>query len=98
MGGVPICLIYNEEIDVRRLVKLYRINHVISAKDVRNADLFNYSLGVGRTSMIAMWEGPFDHYFKLDADMVIWGNMLDYLPECEKYDFVHTSPYEASTV
>lgn len=93
MGDVPVCVIVDGDFSVRTLIRRFGIQ-AIYREDIRNPALQQESFGIGRTSVTAIWEGPFEHYFKLDADMLVWGNLLDWLPECEPYDFVHTSPYE----
>ena len=74
LGGVPICLIVDGDVDTRGLVAAYGA-HVIDRGGVRSTFLRERSYGWGLTKMIALWEAPFATFLMLDADTVVWGDV-----------------------
>jgi hypothetical protein len=71
----PICLVVDGDFDVSDLKCDYdlivlRISGLPCEK-MRSMIEHNQ-----RAKLAAMWEGPFDYYVWLDADAVVWGNLL----------------------
>jgi lipopolysaccharide biosynthesis glycosyltransferase len=76
MGNVPICLIVDGIFSTEKLEKAYGVN-IINRNSVRHSALKNRSFGFGLTKMIAFWESPWERFLFLDADTVVWGNLLE---------------------
>lgn len=75
LGDVPICLIIDGEFFAPELQKAYGV-HVINRLNVKNQVLKERSFGWGLTKMIAFWESPWSKFLFLDADTIVWGNVL----------------------
>lgn len=77
LGDVPICLIVDGTFSVSDLEKAYGVR-VINHLNVKNQVLKQRSFGWGKTKMIAFWESPWENFLVLDADTIVWGNILKY--------------------
>lgn len=77
LGDVPICLIIDGTFSVSRLEKIYGVKS-INYKAIASQVLKKRSLGFGLTKMIAFWESPWKHFLYLDADAIVWGNILKF--------------------
>lgn len=77
LGDVPICLIIDGEFAAPELQKAYGVQ-VINRLNVKNQALKERSFGWGLTKMVAFWESPWRNFLFLDADTIVWGNMLKY--------------------
>lgn len=86
LGDVPIALIVDGDVSTRDLEKTYGVQ-VIRKQNVRAEALRNRSFGMGITKMIAFWESPWENFFYLDADTVIWGDILKHA-DFERFDFI----------
>jgi hypothetical protein len=95
LGDVPVCLFVDGDFSVRELERTYGIR-AIYARDVADPELRRRSYGYGLTKMIVFWESPFERFLYLDADTVIWGDVLDGL-DVARADFIFNAPHEAYT-
>jgi len=86
LGEVPICLIIDGTFSTRKLEKTYGVQ-VIDKNSVRHPELKQRSFGFGLTKMIAFWESPWEKFLFLDADTIVWGNLLNYIDH-EQYDLI----------
>ncbi|XWK88413.1 MAG: hypothetical protein U7127_30240 [Phormidium sp.] len=77
LGDVPICLIIDGEFSAKELEKAYGVK-VINHLNVKNKVLRERSFGWGLTKMVAFWESPWSNFLFLDADTIVWGDMLKY--------------------
>ena len=82
-GDVPICLIYDGTYE-GDLAERYGVR-VMPRSDVRNDALRERSFGWGFTKMVAFWEAPWPKFLLLDADTVVWRDVLQYakLDDCD---------------
>jgi hypothetical protein len=95
LGDVPVCLFVDGEFSVRQLQHTYGVQ-AIYAKDVADPELRRRSYGYGLTKMIVFWASPFERFLYLDADTVVWGNVLEGLG-VEQVDFIFNQPHETYT-
>ncbi len=77
LGDVPICLILDGTFPVQPLEKAYGVR-VINRSNVAHKVLAEKSFGWGLTKMIAFWESPWKNFLYLDADTVVWGDILKF--------------------
>lgn len=77
LGDVPICLIVDGTFSVSLLQKTYNVS-VINSLNVKNEFLRQNSFGWGLTKMIAFWESPWNNFLVLDADTIVWGDLLKF--------------------
>lgn len=90
MGNVPICLIVDGTFSTEEIERVYGAK-IINRNSVRHPTLKNRSFGFGLTKMLAFWESPWEKFLFLDADTVVWGNLLERIkPEqiCSEYDLI----------
>jgi glycosyltransferase family protein len=93
---IPICLIQDGDFSIESEKKAYNIQHVIKRKDVKDDFLRENCFGSRCTNMIAFWESPFDRFFYIDSDTIVWGDILKGI-EFSQFDFIHNSPHELYT-
>lgn len=86
LGEVPIALIVDGDVSTTALEKQYNIQ-VIRRETVTSALLRERSFGMGLTKMVAFWESPWKNFLYLDADTVLWGDMLKHA-NFEAFDFI----------
>lgn len=77
LGDVPICLIIDGTFSTKALETAYDVQ-VINRLNIKNDILRQRSFGWGLTKMIAFWESPWQHFLVLDADTIVWGNILQF--------------------
>lgn len=95
LGDVPICLLVDGTFSVSDLEKAYNVR-VINHLNVKHQVLRQRSFGWGKTKMVAFWESPWQNFLVLDADTIVWGNLLKFA-NFEKFDFIIDRPcYEYS--
>ncbi len=86
LGNVPICLIIDGSFPTQNLTKKYGIK-IINWDNVKHPELKSKSFGFGVTKMIAFWESPWEKFLFLDADTVVWGDLLKYA-NFNKFDLI----------
>ena len=86
LGDVPICLLIDGTFSVSALEKSYGVQ-VIDRTSVSQEVLRKRSFGWGKTKMIAFWESPWSNFMVLDADTIVWGDVLK-LANFEEFDFI----------
>lgn len=95
LGDVPICLLIDGTFSVSSLEKAYGVR-VINHLNVTNPILKQRSFGWGKTKMIAFWESPWSNFLMLDADTIVWGNILKFA-NFQDFDVIIDKPcYEYS--
>ncbi|MBW4495629.1 MAG: hypothetical protein KME26_21610 [Oscillatoria princeps RMCB-10] len=77
LGDVPICLLVDGTFSVADAEKAYGVS-VINHNSVTHEVLKRRSFGWGKTKMIGFWQSPWKHFLMLDADTIIWGDLLKY--------------------
>jgi hypothetical protein len=90
LGDVPICLLIDGSFSVAPLEKSYGVR-VINHDTVSNTFLRQRSFGWGKTKMIAFWESPWSNFMVLDADTIVWGDVLKFA-NFNDFDFVIDQP------
>ncbi|PAX53387.1 hypothetical protein CK510_14295 [Brunnivagina elsteri CCALA 953] len=90
IGDVPICLIVDGDFSTQALEKTYGVK-VINKKNVCSDVLRERSFGFGLTKMIAFWESPWKHFLYLDADTIVWFNILKFA-NFQHYDVIIDKP------
>ncbi len=95
LGDVPICLLVDGTFSVADAEKAYGVR-VINHNSVTHEVLRRRSFGWGKTKMIGFWESPWKHFLMLDADTIIWGNLLKYA-NFKEFDLIVDRPrYKSS--
>ena len=90
LGDVPICLLIDGTFSVSALEKSYGVR-VIDRTTVSEEVLRKRSFGWGKTKMIAFWESPWSNFMVLDADTIVWGDVLK-LANFQEFDFIVDQP------
>jgi lipopolysaccharide biosynthesis glycosyltransferase len=89
LGDVPICLIVDGDFSPEDLRQTYGVQIIyrqhVSQKVLRDKDLGS------STKMIAFWESPWEKFLYLDADMIVWGDLLKY-SNFDHYDLIIDQP------
>jgi hypothetical protein len=83
---VPVCLIADGDFPLDGMQRLGGIT-VLRRSAVRNRTLRERSFGWGLTKMIALWESPWPLNLVLDADTIVWGDVLRYA-NWDRFDVV----------
>lgn len=90
LGDIPICLLVDGSFSVRDIENAYGVK-VINHENVSNEVLRKKSFGWGITKMIAFWESPWKNFMFMDADTIVWGNVLK-LAKINEYDAIIDQP------
>jgi hypothetical protein len=90
MPDVDVCLLIDGDVDTTIVEKAYKCT-IIKRSDIQNKFLKENSFGWGITKMNAFWESPFDEFILLDADICVWGNILEKF-ERDQYDMIVDQP------
>ena len=90
LGDVPICLLIDGTFSVSPLEKVYGVR-VINHDSVSEPLLRKRSFGWGKSHMIPFWESPWQNFLVMDADTIIWGDVLK-LANFEDFDFIIDQP------
>jgi hypothetical protein len=90
LGDTPIALIIDGTFDTSPLEQTYGVK-VINQSTVSSTFLKERSFGFGLTKMIAFWESPWKHFLYLDADTVVWFNILKFA-NFQDYDVIIDKP------
>ncbi len=86
-GDVPLCVITDGDLSGREVRDRY------GATVIRRADAHDAILRDRRspTKMIAFWESPWERFFYLDADTVVWGDVSQLCNDTQ-YDMIVDEP------
>ncbi len=87
---VPICLLVDGTFSVSDLEKAYNVR-LINRLNVTHPVLRERSFGWGKTKMVAFWESPWKNFLVLDADTIVWGNLLKFA-NFKDFDFIIDQP------
>ena len=90
---VPICIIRDGDFDISSLIKTYNITHVITKETTKNQFLKDKCFKSIYSKMVAFWEGPFEKFLCLDADCVLWGDIVQKIKSFDA-DFIYNNPHE----
>ena len=90
LGDVPLALLIDGTFPVDSMEKAYGVK-VVNRLNVSNKVLRERSFGWGKTKMIGFWESPWKHFMMLDADTMVWGNVLKYA-NFKDYDMIIDRP------
>ena len=77
--SVPICLLVDGDVEVEDLQREYNLI-VMRPRELSNKAMAKLVSGNYRIKLIAMWEGPFEHYVWIDSDAIVWG---DFTPQLD---------------
>ncbi len=86
LGDVPVCLLTDGDFPVTDLQRAYGVR-VLPRSQVRNSELRRRSFGWGLTKMVSFWESPWEHFLFLDADTIVWGDVLKHA-DFDRYDMM----------
>ncbi|MGB3266754.1 MAG: hypothetical protein WBA89_22670 [Microcoleus sp.] len=95
LGDVPICLLIDGTFSVTALEKSYGVR-VIDRTTVSQEVLRKRSFGWGKTKMIAFWESPWSNFMVLDADTIVWGDVLKFA-NFKEFDFIVDQPCQENS-
>ncbi|AFZ06062.1 hypothetical protein Osc7112_1543 [Oscillatoria nigro-viridis PCC 7112] len=90
LGDVPICLLIDGTFSVSPLEKAYGVR-VINHDSVSEPLLRNRSFGWGKSHMIPFWESPWQNFLVMDADTIVWGDVLKFA-NFQDFDFIIDQP------
>lgn len=91
MEDVPITLLVDGDFSTDDLLKVYSVN-TIYRSDVENQFLRDESFGFGLTKMVAFWESPYEKFLYLDADTIVWGNLIEKISALSEFDMITAQP------
>ncbi|HIK29527.1 MAG: hypothetical protein N3E45_11005 [Oscillatoriaceae bacterium SKW80] len=77
LGDIPICLLIDGNFSASDAQNTYGVR-ILNRSQITNPFLRKHSFGWGITKMVAFWESPWKHFLMLDADTIVWGNILKY--------------------
>lgn len=86
MGDTPICVLLDGEEFPDGLRRTYGIQ-VLRPADVEHRELRELSFGSLKAKNTPLWISPFETFFLLDADAIVWGDMRR-LADLERFDFI----------
>ncbi|MDJ1175498.1 hypothetical protein [Roseofilum capinflatum] len=95
LGDIPICLIVDGDLSVKSLQNHYGV-HVINQQTVKQDILRKRSFGWGITKMVSFWESPWERFLFVDADTIVWGNILKYV-NFDDFDMIVDKPLEINS-
>ena len=87
LGDIPVFILVDGPASPLDSVAHLPGVRVMSNAQLRDARLKKLCRGWGHTKMAALWEAPFETFLYLDADTVVWGDILSVIPS-EPYDFI----------
>lgn len=74
----PVCLIADGDFDTSEITEAYPVT-ILKTTEIDDPVVSAYCTGNPRSKLAAMWHGPFDRFVYLDADAVVWGDIMDKL-------------------
>ena len=98
LGDTPRSIVRDGPGDLPLLRRRYGV-HVIHRGNTRDRWLRTNSFGFGWTKMVAWWEAPFERFLYLDADTILWGDVISRaVRECgDSWDVILDRPGAPST-
>ena len=90
LGDVPICLIVDGTFSLLPLERTYGVK-VINSQNIGSQVLKKRSFGFGLTKMIAFWESPWKNFLFIDADTIVWGDILKFA-NYKEFDVITDKP------
>lgn len=92
LGNVPLCLLVDGDFPVDDMKRTYNVQ-TLYRSEIKDPFLREKSFGWGLSKMVLFWESPFERFVYLDADIVVWGNILEkMLPKDSEWDFIADYP------
>ncbi len=89
-NDIPIALITDGKLKTNSIEKLYNVQ-IVCNDLVKDPFINKYCRNSAFTKLVCLWEGPFEKFLHIDADVVIHGNILKY-NLLDKYDFIVDIP------
>lgn len=87
LGNVPVCLFVDGDTSIFSAATRISGVTIMSNNELRDPWLREHCRGWGHTKMAMLWESPFERFLYLDADTIVWGDMLGFVQGGE-YDFI----------
>lgn len=87
LGEVPVCLFVDGDTSIFDSARRISNITVMSNNELHDPWLRAHCRGWGHTKMAMLWASPFEHFLYLDADTIVWGDLLGTVKDLE-YDFV----------
>lgn len=75
---IPICFVVDGDPQCLGRVLTHAGVSTLCKNTISNQWLRDNSFGWGLTKMVAFYEAPFERFLYLDADALVWGNVLSY--------------------
>lgn len=76
LGHVPVCFVVDGDPALLGAIRNDASVSYIDKSKTKDTWLQATAYGWGHTKMVALWEAPFEQFLYLDADTVVWGNVL----------------------
>jgi len=86
LGDIDICLLVDGDADPAALVRTYGVRTVRTA-EITDPDLRAECHGWGRSQLSVFWEAPWPTFLMLDADTLVWGDVVRHA-DFERFDMV----------
>jgi hypothetical protein len=93
LPDIPICIIADGGLDVTGWKKFYRIVKVITKACINDKFLRENCFNSRLSALTSFWESPFDKFLYLDADTIMWGNIMKRINLSDAH-FIHNIPHE----
>lgn len=87
LGDVPVCFFVDGKASLLDAVRNDENVRIMPISSLNDQWLRSNCVGWGHPKMAALWEAPFEKFLYLDADTIVWGDVLSAV-SLEGYDFV----------
>jgi hypothetical protein len=84
---VPVTLFTDDTFDTRGIERGLGIS-VLRREDIQDPFLRQTNTGWGLPKMTPFWEGPYERFLYLDADTIVWGDVIARHLQGDDWDFV----------
>jgi hypothetical protein len=97
LGDVPVCLFVDGDTGIFFSATRIPGVTIMSNNELRDPWLREHCRGWGHTKMAMLWESPFERFLYLDADTIVWGDLLGMVKSLD-FDFIVDRQYSYSDV
>lgn len=87
LGDIPVCFVIDGEEAILGPILTDTGVSCITRANTRDAWLKEHAYGWGHTKMVALWEAPFERFLYMDADTIVWGDVLGIAADAD-YDAI----------
>ncbi|MEO5674953.1 MAG: glycosyltransferase [Chitinophagales bacterium] len=96
MPDIPVCIIADGGLDVSGWKKYYPVVKIVTKECTSNKYLRDNCFNSRLCALVSFWESPFEKFLYLDADTIVWGNILKEI-DLSEAQLIHNSPHEHYT-